>query len=141
MTKRFYEEARKLPEKHELIEALLRYEFYGEEPTNLTGTARALFEIEIEDKRRLTSRINGAKGGRPKGSKTTRHEAEKPEINEIEEYITENGLHVNAREFFEYYAKRNWKTGGDPIGSWRGLLRKWNEQASEKESLLKALKA
>ena len=140
MTKRFYEEASKLPEKYELLEAMLRYEIYGEEPT-LTGTARALFEIECEDKRRLTSRENGKKGGRPKGRKTTRHEAIKPGYEEIEEYIAENGLHVNAREFFDYYAERDWKTGNDPIGSWRGLLRKWNEQDSEREDLLKALKA
>lgn len=140
MTKRFYEEASKLPEKYELLEAMLRYEIYGEEPT-LTGTARALFEIDREDKRRLTSRENGKKGGRPKERKTTRHEAKKPGYEEIEEYIAENGLHVNAREFFEYYAERDWKTGNDPIGSWRGLLRKWNEQDSEREDLLKALKA
>lgn len=140
MTKRFYEEASKLPEKYELLEAMLRYEIYGEEPT-LTGTARALFEIEREDKRRLTSRENGKKGGRPKGRKTTRHEAKKPEFEEVEEYITENGLHVNAREFFEYYEDLGWKTGEDPIRSWRGLVRKWNEQDSEREDLLKALKA
>lgn len=140
MTKRFYEEASKLPEKFELIEAMIRYEIYGEEP-DLDGVAQALFEREVSDKRRHTSRVNGAKGGRPKGSKTTRHEAKKPEFEEVEEYITENGLHVNAREFFEYYEDLGWKTGEDPIRSWRGLVRKWNEQGSEREDLLKALKA
>lgn len=140
ISKKFLTEALKLPNSGELLTAWGRYELYGEEP-DLDGVAQALFEHEVSDKRRRTSRENGKKGGRPKGRKTTHHEAKKPEFEEVEEYIAENGLHVNAREFFEYYEDLGWKTGEDPIRSWRGLVRKWNEQDSEREDLLKALKA
>ncbi len=60
-------------------------------------------------------------------------------LEDIIGYCQSAGLcYVDARRFYEYYTKRNWRTGGRPIEDWKGLLRKWNKQ--DKESVHNAQK-
>lgn len=35
------------------------------------------------------------------------------------------GLDVDAQSFYDFYDKRGWKTGSDPITNWQSLLASW----------------
>lgn len=52
------------------------------------------------------------------------------DINIINDYIDKNNLKfVNAREFYNYYLQRGWKTNADePITNWQALLVNWNNR-------------
>lgn len=52
------------------------------------------------------------------------------DINIINDYINKNNLKfVNAREFYNYYSQRGWKTNADePITNWQALLVNWNNR-------------
>lgn len=52
------------------------------------------------------------------------------DINIINDYIDKNNLKfVNAREFYNYYSQRGWKTNADePITNWQALLVNWNNR-------------
>lgn len=52
------------------------------------------------------------------------------DINTINDYIDKNNLKfVNAREFYNYYSQRGWKTNADePITNWQALLVNWNNR-------------
>ena len=52
------------------------------------------------------------------------------DINIINDYIYKNNLKfVNAREFYNYYSQRGWKTNADkPITNWQALLANWNNR-------------
>lgn len=52
------------------------------------------------------------------------------DINIINDYIDKNNLKfVNAREFYNYYSQRGWKTNAnEPITNWQALLVNWNNR-------------
>lgn len=52
------------------------------------------------------------------------------DINIINDYINKNNLKfVNAREFYNYYSQRGWKTNAnEPITNWQALLVNWNNR-------------
>lgn len=137
VSKRLYEKMQNLAPKErlEVIDSVIRHQLYGEE---LSPLAEALLK---GDKRATTSAENGRKGGRPKGSKNLPKTDEKPKIEEIEDYIRENHLKVNAEEFFKHYEDLGWKTGEDPIKSWKGLVWTWSQRDQEKKKLIEMLKA
>lgn len=133
ISKTMYEALQGNPAKAEILESIIRHQLYGEPLDDRCPKA---------DKRAVTSVANGRRGGRPRGSVTTRHE---PEIAEIRRYIEEEHLNVCAEDFYHYYQATGWKTGEDPIRSWKALARKWSESRDigkmSKEELLNALKA
>lgn len=138
ISKELYEEIEDLPttEKIDILEAVIRHQLYGED-TVLRGRAGMIYEIAT--KKRLTSVVNGRKGGRPKGAKT------RPTVDEIRDYVEDNRLNVDPEEFYTYYSARNWKTGDEPIESWKGVVWKWHNSRDiskmNREQLIRALKA
>lgn len=61
----------------------------------------------------------------------------KPNLNEIQNYISEKYYEVNAEEFFEYYEKYNWQFKGDSI-DWKEKAKKWHiKNTSEKKDYRK----
>lgn len=53
-----------------------------------------------------------------------------PTLDQIRGYIEANSLNIDAEEFYNYYASRNWESNGQPIKSLAGLLKKWSEKAT-----------
>lgn len=53
--------------------------------------------------------------------------ARTPLLSEIQTFINDNKLNVDADKFFLHYSKDNWTTkDGKPITDWQSLLKHWN---------------
>lgn len=136
ISKRFFDKTQSLTpkERAEALESVVRHQLYGQP---MSPIAEALMK---GDKRSTTSAENGRKGGRPKGSKNLPKTDGKPKIEEVTAYIRENHLYVDPAEFFKHYEECGWKTGDEPIKSWKGLVRNWSDR-NEKQKMLEILKA
>ena len=52
----------------------------------------------------------------------------KPTLDEIQLYILDNDLNVDAETFFDFYESKSWKVGKSPMKDWRAALRNWNRR-------------
>ena len=57
-----------------------------------------------------------------------------PVLQDIKAYIQENGLSVDAEQFYDYYTARGWMLSGTQIVDWTALLRNW-ERRERKEGV------
>ena len=48
-----------------------------------------------------------------------------PTISEVEEYVAEKGLNVDAQRFVDFYSSKGWKVGTSPMKDWRAACRNW----------------
>ena len=64
-----------------------------------------------------------------------------PRLEEVQAFIDEKGVNVNARDFINYYVKRDWKNSNDkPVRNWKStLLNNWvhDGPVQPKEDVLK----
>lgn len=53
-------------------------------------------------------------------------------MDEVDAFIQEENLTVDAKRFVNYYDAFGWEMNGEPIKNWKAVCRKWseNEQAS-----------
>lgn len=69
----------------------------------------------------------------------------KPTLEEVQAYITEKGLNVNAEKFIDYYESNGWKVGRNPMKDWKATVRRWNttetkaEKPQESDNLLNTI--
>lgn len=57
----------------------------------------------------------------------------KPTIEEVEDYIKEEGLKVDSKYFIDYYNSNGWKIGKNPMKDWKATIRNWGRKKFEKE--------
>lgn len=50
----------------------------------------------------------------------------KPTIEDIQKYIDDNNLNVNANNFYDYYESNGWKVGHNSMKDWKATLRRWS---------------
>lgn len=83
----------------------------------------------------------GRKGGlkskrnrkKKKQIRTESHEVfEPPLLSEVESYITNKGLSVNAERFYHFYEARDWMTGENKMKSWKSAVAYWNTNEKKK---------
>lgn len=54
-----------------------------------------------------------------------------PTLEEIEEYVTEKGLNVNAKRFYDYFTEMNWiDSQGKPVKNWKGKILTWDSHGN-----------
>lgn len=54
-----------------------------------------------------------------------------PSLEEIEEYVTEKGLNVNAKRFYDYFTEMNWiDSQGKPVKNWKGKILTWDSHGN-----------
>lgn len=69
----------------------------------------------------------------------------KPTLEEVQAYITEKGLNVNAEKFIDYYESNGWKVGRNPMKDWKATVRRWSttetkaEKPQESDNLLSTI--
>lgn len=51
-----------------------------------------------------------------------------PTITQVEDYIAEKQLDVDAEQFMDYYRAKGWMVGNNPMCDWKAVLRNWNRQ-------------
>lgn len=58
----------------------------------------------------------------------------KPTLEEIETYITEKGMKVDAKTFYDYFTETNWiDSKGNKVKNWKGKLITWNSYNKNKK--------
>ena len=51
-----------------------------------------------------------------------------PTLEEVNQYVMENGLHVVAKDFYDYFTATGWVDAkGQKVVSWKGKLRTWEK--------------
>lgn len=68
----------------------------------------------------------------PIQSKSKDNKFKKPTLLEVEGYIQEKALNVNAHKFIDYYESNGWKVGRNPMKDWKACIRRWNEKDKSK---------
>ena len=55
-----------------------------------------------------------------------------PTLDDVRDYVRDNGLSIDADRFYYKYAPQGWKTDtGNPITDWRGLCKRWQLTEAE----------
>lgn len=59
---------------------------------------------------------------------TKRKDLGKPTLDDIQNYIRDKNLHVNAKEFFEYFEEGNWiDSKGNKVKNWKQKILTWEK--------------
>lgn len=56
----------------------------------------------------------------------------KPTIEELQSYIEEKGLSIDAIKFHSYYESNGWKVGKNKMANWKAALINWERNNKEK---------
>lgn len=56
-----------------------------------------------------------------------------PTVEEVAQYINEQGLHINAEMFVDYYNSNGWKVGRSPMKDFKATLRNWERRRKQNE--------
>lgn len=68
------------------------------------------------------------KGLNTNKSNTKQYKFVPPTISEVRIYIEENGYHVDAERFVDYYTSNGWKVGKNPMKDWKATVRNWERK-------------
>lgn len=49
---------------------------------------------------------------------------------EVKAFVAKSGSEVDPELFTTYYQARGWQAGGQPIRSWKAMIRAWDRRAS-----------
>lgn len=68
-----------------------------------------------------------------KESNTKRYRFKQPTVEEVAQYISENGYHINAEQFVDYYSSKGWLVGKSPMRDWKAAVRNWERRRKNDE--------
>lgn len=77
-------------------------------------------ELEIELDKEIDKEIEIKK---PK--RTTTKRFSKPTLEQLQEYINEKSLNIDAQYFLDYYESKGWLVGKSPMKDWKATVRNW----------------
>ena len=64
--------------------------------------------------------------------KTKRKKFVPPSLDEVEQYVEENGLAIDARRFFDFYTAGEWHdSSGKPVKNWKQKALTWDRREQE----------
>lgn len=79
---------------------------------------------EEEDIDKEVERESREKAVVPDGTKS--HRFSPPTIEEIQAYVTEKSMNVDAEKFWNFYESKGWLIGKSPMKSWKAACSTWN---------------
>lgn len=106
------------PEEEPLSEKPMTEKPISEKPTSVNRTQT----------KNISNKVNTNKEKREQKAPSI------PVLQDIKAYIQENGLSVDAEQFYDYYTARGWMLSGTQIVDWTALLRNW-ERRERKEGV------
>ena len=129
--------------KHWRIHNYIRKDTYNETPYL---EQKALLELDEKNAYRLKDmpsqlsvddtltqvRLGKVSIGNIKENNTKEKKFSRPRLEELQAYIDEKGLNVNAQNFFDYYESNGWKVGRNAMKDWKATLRRWNSTNPKK---------
>ncbi len=83
----------------------------------------------------VTTTNNGKNDKNGKNEKKSRGQTEfaKPSLDELQQFISENKLNVDAQSFVDYYNSNGWRVGKNPMKDWRATCRNWSRRESKNQ--------
>ena len=140
------------------VRCVLEYAFNGNDisKTQMEKIIMALVKPQIDANRKR--RKNGEKGkefgslgGRPKKNpigvisetpnvnvngnvnvnEDKKKAFKKPTVEEVLDYCTERGNHVDAEAFVAFYDSKGWKVGNAPMKSWKAAVVTWEKRQKQ----------
>ena len=63
--------------------------------------------------------------------KPPRKRFEPPTVDEVQAYITQQGYHVDAQRFVDYYTSNGWMVGKNRMKEWKAAVRTWERKDGE----------
>lgn len=51
-----------------------------------------------------------------------------PSLQEVSDYITEKGYHVDPNAFIDFYTSKGWKIGSQAMKDWKAAIRTWERR-------------
>ena len=58
-----------------------------------------------------------------------------PTVEDVREYCSEKGYHVDAERFVDFYTSNGWKVGRNPMKDWKAAVRTWEKKDNEPKKL------
>jgi len=52
----------------------------------------------------------------------------KPSVDEVREYVSEMGYHINPNDFVDFYESKGWLVGKTPMKDWKAAVRTWESK-------------
>lgn len=83
-------------------------------------------EKEIERETEDKSSKEDLYAEKPKSKRFTQ-----PTREEVQQYITEQGYHVDADRFVDYYTSNGWMVGKNHMKDWKAAVRTWERKAKQ----------
>ena len=131
--------------KHWRIHNYIRKDTYNETPYL---EQKALLELDEKNAYRLKDmpsqlsvdesltqvRLGKVSIGNIKENNTKEKKFSRPSLEELQAYIDEKGLNVNAQNFIDYYESNGWKVGRNPMKDWKATCRRWSSQNKKSET-------
>lgn len=56
-----------------------------------------------------------------------------PALADVEKYVSDNKLNIDARYFWQFYEASGWTSKGEPIKNWKQKALTWNRKNAERE--------
>ena len=57
-----------------------------------------------------------------------------PTVEQVREYVKENGYSVDADRFVDFYQSKNWHVGKDKMTDWKAAVRGWSHRQRQDET-------
>ena len=97
------------------------------------------FEQQMNNKRTTSEQqVNTNNNIKNIKNKEKKNNKEKVSLEEIELYIQQKGLHVDAKQFFNYFEEGNWiDSKGNKVKNWKQKLLTWEKYSSKVTPLKK----
>lgn len=57
----------------------------------------------------------------------------KPTVDEVSQYINEQGYHIDAETFIDYYESKGWLVGKSKMKDWKATVRNWERRREKSE--------
>lgn len=93
---------------------------------------QSVYIPRIEETRLLSTNTNvlveGESPPAKEKKKATRKVFVKPTPLEIQSYVDEQNLQIDAERFYDYYEGNGWKIGRNPMKDWKATARNWSRR-------------
>ena len=67
-------------------------------------------------------------------SRSTSHRFVQPTVEEVDAYVKENGIQIDAGAFVDFYVSKGWKVGRSPMRDWRAAVRNWARRSGTSQT-------
>ena len=98
---------------------------------NLTSGSKKILPLEVKKFDRNNNINNNKKREIKKRENAKRFSP--PTVQEVKEYCSERGNHINPEKFVSFYQSKGWKIGNSPMKDWKSAIRTWEIRHATQE--------